>query len=100
MFVFKIHKKECCLPVTPTNSILFFIRNRYLFQHTTVSQSPLTGQNINSMDASYIPIAEARGFTTHWKKALLFTPFSVTRSAGYYQRTTKKACRKRQTCKM
>lgn len=39
-------KKECCLPVTPTNSILFFIRNRYLFQHTTVSQSPLTGQNI------------------------------------------------------
>ena len=31
---------------------------------------------------------------------LLFTPFSVTRFAGYYQRTTKKACRKRQTCKM
>lgn len=24
----------------------FFIRSRYLFQHTTVSQSPLTGQNI------------------------------------------------------
>ena len=42
------------------------------------------------MDASYIPIAEARGFTTHWKKALLFTPFSATRFAGYYQRTTKK----------
>lgn len=33
------------------------------------------------MDASYIPIAEARGFTTHWKKTLLFTPFSVTRFA-------------------
>ena len=47
----------------------FFIRSRYLFQHTTVSQSPLTGQN---------------------KKALLFTPFSATRFAGYYQRTTKK----------
>ena len=26
----------------------FFIRNRYLFQHTTVSQSPLTGQNITN----------------------------------------------------
>lgn len=23
---------------------------------------------VNSMDASYIPIAEARGFTTHWIK--------------------------------
>lgn len=47
----------------------FFIRSRYLFQHTTVSQSPLTGQN---------------------KKTLLFTSFSVTRFAGYYQQTTKK----------
>ncbi len=24
---------------------------------------------VNSMDASYIPIAEARGFTTHWIKS-------------------------------
>jgi len=79
MFVFKIHKKRMLPAGHSDKQHSFFIHSRYLFQHTTVSQSPLTGQN---------------------KKALLFTSFSVTRFAGYYQRTTKKACRKRQTCKM
>jgi len=69
MFVFKIHKKRMLPAGHSDKQHSFFIRSRYLFQHTTVSQSPLTGQN-------------------------------VTRFAGYYQQTTKKACRKRQTCKM
>ena len=62
----------------------------YIFSFNTTTILSISITCVNSMDASYIPIAEARGFTTHWKKALLFTPFSATRFAGYYQRTTKK----------
>lgn len=46
MFVFKIHKKRMLPAGHSDKQHSFFIRIRYLFQHTTVSQSPLTGQNI------------------------------------------------------
>lgn len=46
MFVFKIHKKRMLPAGHSDKQHSFFIRSRYLFQHTTVSQSPLTGQNI------------------------------------------------------
>ena len=48
MFVFKIHKKRMLPAGHSDKQHSFFIRNRYLFQHTTVSQSPLTGQNITN----------------------------------------------------
>ena len=38
----------------------------FLFHTTTILSISITC--VNSMDASYIPIAEARGFTTHWIK--------------------------------
>ena len=46
MFVFKIHKKRMLPAGHSDKQHSFFIHSRYLFQHTTVSQSPLTGQNI------------------------------------------------------
>lgn len=46
MFIFKIHKKRMLPAGHSDKQHSFFIRSRYLFQHTTVSQSPLTGQNI------------------------------------------------------
>lgn len=48
---------------------------------------------VNSMEVSYIPIAKARGFTTHWiKKGILilfFEPFSdsfFTESKRYFKK--------------
>nr|DAW29400.1 MAG TPA: hypothetical protein [Caudoviricetes sp.] len=37
---------------------------------------------INSMDASYIPIAEAKGFTTHWIKSHSNTPEYILSQVG------------------
>lgn len=48
MFIFKIHKKRMLPAGHSDKQHSFFIRSRYLFQHTTVSQSPLTGQNITN----------------------------------------------------
>ena len=45
------------------------IRDRYytmFYQLTQLLFCPSSITCVNSMDASYIPIAEARGFTTHW----------------------------------
>ena len=36
---------------------------------------------VNSMDASYIPIAEARGFTTHWINICMKTSSRASRDA-------------------
>ena len=38
------------------------------YQLTQLLFCPSSITCVNSMDASYIPIAEARGFTTHWIK--------------------------------
>ena len=38
------------------------------YQLTQLLFCPSSITYVNSMDASYIPIAEARGFTTHWIK--------------------------------
>lgn len=38
----------------------------YIFSFNTTTILSISITCVNSMDASYIPIAEARGFTTHW----------------------------------
>ena len=43
------------------------------YQLTQLLFCPSSITCVNSMDASYIPIAEARGFTTHWIKNILET---------------------------
>ena len=80
MFIFKIHKKRMLPAGHSDKQHSFFIRSRYLFQHTTVSQSPLTGQNLT------LPTAKAGGFLLlpllHWQTPY-GTAMSYTVSTSY-----------------
>ena len=51
----------------------------YIFSFNTTTILSISITCVNSMDASYIPIAQARDFTTHWinkvKKSLICKQF-------------------------
>ena len=52
---------------------MYYISFQNLIQEYVVPSSITC---VNSMEMSYIPIAKARGFTTHWIKNIIFINFA------------------------